>query len=313
MEDLHGHGDHIPVERRGGWISADGRVSNERERFELRRGGSGRENTRKTQYLGPRPQRRENKVRGIVLRGGLVLRWHSVAHGHTGILATGLLLLLEVLIVGHLLLLLVGHIAGVHAGTGHVALGRVDIAVSDILGGFGGHIAGIDAILVGSGVGSIQTSLDQVLALGLGDERLQLGGREGIDKASLGDDQQENLGTRKNGQLVGLLHDTSLPLGEGNMATRLVLNELDLNLAALTAGLVIIIVVVLGTHAAALGTTGVSAVTGLLEVIVGGRKLLLTNSSHVGHNGGWKILAAGKEPKLGRGPKGEGNRRYPIE
>lgn len=48
------------------------------------------------------------------------------------------------------------------------------------------------------------TYLDQVLALGLGDERLQLGGREGIDKASLGDDQQENLGTRKNGQLVGL-------------------------------------------------------------------------------------------------------------
>jgi hypothetical protein len=38
MEDLHGHGDHIPGEERGGWISADGRVSNERERFELRRG-----------------------------------------------------------------------------------------------------------------------------------------------------------------------------------------------------------------------------------------------------------------------------------
>jgi hypothetical protein len=94
-----------------------------------------------------------------------VLRWHSVAHGHTGILATGLLLLLEVLIVGHLLLLLVGHIAGVHAGTGHVALGRVDIAVSDILGGFGGHIAGIDSILVGSGVGSIQTSLDNRISI----------------------------------------------------------------------------------------------------------------------------------------------------
>jgi hypothetical protein len=75
------------------------------------------------------------------------------------------------------------------------------------------------------------------------------------------------------------------------VATRLILNELDLNLAALTARLVIIIVVVLGTHAAALGTAGVSAVTGLLEVIVGGRKLLLTNSSHVGHDGGWKILA----------------------
>lgn len=72
------------------------------------------------------------------LRGGLVLRGHTAAHGHARILATRLLLLLEVLVVGHLLLLLVGHVAGVHAGTRHVALGRVDVAVSHILGGLGG-------------------------------------------------------------------------------------------------------------------------------------------------------------------------------
>ena len=151
-----------------------------------------------------------------------------------------------------------------------------------------------------------RTYLDQVLALGLGDKRLQLGGGEGVDEAGLGDDEKEHLGTGENRQFIGLeekvesiserfdtnesrrgtrtvlgrtylLHDTGLPLGKGNVATRLVLNELDLDLAALTAGLVIIVVVVLGAHAAALGAAGVSAVTGLLEVIVGRRKLLLTN------------------------------------
>lgn len=35
--------------------------------------------------------------------------------------------------------------------------------------------------------------LNQILALGLGNERLQLGGREGINQARLGDDQQEDL------------------------------------------------------------------------------------------------------------------------
>jgi hypothetical protein len=72
------------------------------------------------------------------------------------------------------------------------------------------------------------------------------------------------------------------------VATRLVLNELDLDLTAFTAGLVIIVIVILGAHAAALGTAVVRAVTGLLEVIVGRRKLLLPNRSHVGHDGGKK-------------------------
>jgi len=138
----------------GGWISADGRVSNERERFELRRG---RENRRQTQYLEPRPQRRENKARlWVDLRGRLVLRGHTIAHWHARVLATCLLLLLlEVLVIGHLLLLLVGHVAGMHAGTGHIALGRVDVAVSHIFGGLGGHVARVDAVLVGGGVGGV--------------------------------------------------------------------------------------------------------------------------------------------------------------
>ncbi len=41
-----------------------------------------------------------------------------------------------------------------------------------------------------------------------------------------------------------LLHDTSLPLRESDVTTRLISDELDLNLSSLTSGLIIIIVVV---------------------------------------------------------------------
>lgn len=41
-----------------------------------------------------------------------------------------------------------------------------------------------------------------------------------------------------------LLHDSSFALGEGDVATRLVLDKFDLNLPSLAAGLVIIIVIV---------------------------------------------------------------------
>lgn len=49
------------------------------------------------------------------------------------------------------------------------------------------------------------TYLDEILALGLGDERLQLGGGEGVDETGLGDDKQQHLGAGEDGQLVGLL------------------------------------------------------------------------------------------------------------
>jgi hypothetical protein len=49
------------------------------------------------------------------------------------------------------------------------------------------------------------TYLDQVLALGLGDEWLQLGGGEGVDETGLGDDQKEHLGAGEDGQFVGLV------------------------------------------------------------------------------------------------------------
>lgn len=82
-----------------------------------------------------------------------------------------------------------------------------------------------------------------------------------------------------------LLHDTSLPLGEGDVATRLILDELDFDLAALTARLVVIIVVVLGAHAVAFGAAGV-AVARLLQVIVLAGGELVIDGSHVGHDDG---------------------------
>lgn len=40
--------------------------------------------------------------------------------------------------------------------------------------------------------------LDQILALGLGHERLKLGGGEGVDQTRLGDDEQEDLRAGEN-------------------------------------------------------------------------------------------------------------------
>lgn len=95
---------------------------------------------------------------------------------------------------------------------------------------------------------------------------------------------------RVGGRATHLLHDTSLPFREGNVATGLVLDELDLNLSTLATGLIVIVVVVLGAQTAAFGDVVVSGAVassrGLLEVFVGGRRgILLTNGSDVGHGG----------------------------
>lgn len=117
--------------------------------------------------------------------------------------------------------------------------------------------------------------LDQVLALGLGHQGLELGGGESVDETSLGDNKQKDLGASKDRQFVGLiwslsvktklglrgstrrvacedrattnlLHDTSLSLGESDVTTRLVLDELDFNLSSLAARLVVVVVIVVG-------------------------------------------------------------------
>lgn len=158
-----------------------------------------------------------------------MLRGHAVAHWHTGILPTGLLLLLlDVLVISHLLLLFVGHVAGVHSGgTGHVGLlSSIDVAVADILGGLRRDLGGVDTILAGGWIGSVEASLvgrvstrhdgetagmhgrethlNQVLTLGLGDQWLKLGSGEGVDQAGLGHDQKQHLGTREDGQFICL-------------------------------------------------------------------------------------------------------------
>ena len=46
--------------------------------------------------------------------------------------------------------------------------------------------------------------LNQVLALGLGDQWLKLGSGEGVDQTSLRDDQQEHLSAGEDGQFIGL-------------------------------------------------------------------------------------------------------------
>lgn len=130
------------------------RVSNEREESEAQGGNAEKEDTA-SGTLGL--ETLSDQV--ISLSGGLVLGWHATADGH-GVLATLLLLLLQVLVVGHLLLLLVGHVTGVQARA-HVGLGRVDI-VSHVFGGLGRDIRRVNAVLVGSGIRSIETSLVEV-------------------------------------------------------------------------------------------------------------------------------------------------------
>lgn len=49
---------------------------------------------------------------------------------------------------------------------------------------------------------------------------------------------------------TNLLHDAGLALGEGDVAARLVANELDLDLAALAAALVVVVIVVVGSAGA---------------------------------------------------------------
>lgn len=87
-----------------------------------------------------------------------------------------------------------------------------------------------------------------------------------------------------------LLHDTSLALGKGNVATRLVADELDFDFAALAAALVIVIIIVIGRgRAGALDTAGfvvvdIAIAHGMRVVQLGGRGLFVLIGD-VGHFG----------------------------
>ena len=81
-----------------------------------------------------------------------------------------------------------------------------------------------------------------------------------------------------------LLHDASFALGEGDVPTRLVLNEFDINLPTFTAGLIVIIVVIIGgsTDARTLDSTVVGVAIGVAWV-VGGRGVGCVGVRDVGH------------------------------
>ena len=86
-----------------------------------------------------------------------------------------------------------------------------------------------------------------------------------------------------------LLHDAGLALGKGNVATRLVLDELDLNLATLAAGLVVVVVVlflVARALDAAIGillAVGAIVVGGVCIVVDGRRRVLVVFGDFGGH------------------------------
>jgi hypothetical protein len=85
-----------------------------------------------------------------------------------------------------------------------------------------------------------------------------------------------------------LLHDAGLALGEGDVATRLVGDELDLDFSSLAATLVIVVVVVVGDALSrALGATALSSGRGAIADGVGivelDRRLLIVLISDVGH------------------------------
>jgi hypothetical protein len=146
----------------------------------------------------------------VSLDGAALMLRHP---GHAGILTT-----LSLHPVVCIIDLLLRHVTTLRNTARHAA----------VVGRKGGHIFGrlgdvarVDAVLVASWLGSIETCLsstvserghrlckrvylNQVLAFWLGDERLQLRSREGVDEASLGNDEQKDLSTSKDRQLVGL-------------------------------------------------------------------------------------------------------------
>ena len=53
-------------------------------------------------------------------------------------------------------------------------------------------------------MGSIETSLDEILPLRLGDERLEFSGRESVDQPGLRHDEEQYLGSSQGRKLISL-------------------------------------------------------------------------------------------------------------
>lgn len=204
--------------------------------------------------------------------------WHL---WHSAILAT-LLLGLEILVVHLLLIAVVAWIDLTRASRDTRLLRGHSV---DILWGLG-NCGFIDTI-VRLRFRCVQASLNEILAFGLGDQRLKLWSREGVNQTGLRDDEQENLSASQDRELIGLLHDPSLSLGECDVATRLVGNEFDLNLASLATTLLIIVVIIVSGcgHARTFGATGVKTIAAGKRVITWRRVIDGVGIGDVGHAG----------------------------
>lgn len=170
-----------------------------------------------------------------LLVSGVTTRDGGARHG----IGTGLLLLEVCLIVQGLLLvgchgvLVWGHASSTRL---HAGCGSGDIGVR-VLGRLDSRFT-VDAVRVG-GLGGVETCLttasvkamtdgvwlewaylDQVLALGLGHQRLELGSGEGVDETGLGDNEQKDLGASEDRQFVGLARTLSVKGAIGSEAER---------------------------------------------------------------------------------------------
>ena len=85
-----------------------------------------------------------------------------------------------------------------------------------------------------------------------------------------------------------LFHDAGLALGKGDVPTRLVLDELDLNLSPLAAGLVVVVVVVVGSGARALDAAVLHAEGAIAVVVDRRRRVLVVLGDFAGHGGEWR-------------------------
>lgn len=92
----------------------------------------------------------------------------------------------------------------------------------------------------------VQASLDEVLAFGLSDKGLELGGGEGVNETGFRYNEEEDLRSGECRKLIRLLHYTGLTLREGDMSSGLVLDEFNLDFTSpgLLVGFRLFIVVV---------------------------------------------------------------------
>ena len=83
-------------------------------------------------------------------------------------------------------------------------------------------------------------------------------------------------------QWTDLLHDARLALREGNVPTRLVLDEFDVNLSPLSSRLVVVVIVVIGSsaHARTLDTARIGTVAIVGRVQAGRVGVWIGNVSH---------------------------------